>query len=295
MEGCTIQKLIYENLHGETAVFFHAPWVLCRVKGVGMSDVKVVAAEGAYQQGESITGLRRESRTVKVTLHLLAPSRQEMYRLRSELLGVLSPDKAFDGTNRARLLYENDFGRRWTWAVPESGLDWGERKQNAQPSLSLNFRCESPYWYGMTRQEAVFKARKAGFTLPMKTPLSLGSKVFVCRVSNGGNAGASAEIQISGAGESPALLNESTGKILQLVQPLPPGDTLRVDTDPARLQARILHADGSEENGFGLLSPESAVAGFGLQAGENRLRYIPDGDGSRSVIRVRWYDCWEGV
>ena len=48
-------------------------------------------------------------------------------------------------------------------------------------------------------------------------------------------------------------------------------------------------------DGFGLLSPESAVAGFGLQAGENRLRYIPDGDGSRSVIRVRWYDCWEGV
>ena len=77
--GCTIQKLIYENLHGETAVFFHAPWVLGRVKGVGMSDVKVVAAEGAYQQGESITGLRREGRTVKVTLHLLAPSRQEMY------------------------------------------------------------------------------------------------------------------------------------------------------------------------------------------------------------------------
>ena len=45
MEGCAIQKLIYENLHGETAVFFHAPWVLGRVKGVGMSDVKVVAAE----------------------------------------------------------------------------------------------------------------------------------------------------------------------------------------------------------------------------------------------------------
>ena len=276
-------------------MFFHAPWVLCRVRGVGMSDVKVVAAEGAYQQGESITSLRREGRTVKATLHLMASSRQEMYRLRSELLGILSPERAFDGTNRARLIYENDFGRRWTWAVPESGLDWGERKQNAQPSLSLNFRCESPYWYGMTRQEAVFKARKAGFTLPMKTPLSLGSKVFVCRVSNGGNAGASAEIQISGAGESPALLNESTGKILRLVQPLPPGDTLRVDTDPARLQARILHADGSEENGFGLLSPESAVAGFGLQAGENRLREQPHRDRSPSLIPVPWDDSGEGV
>lgn len=293
--GCAIQKLIYENLHGETAVFFHAPWVLGRVKGVGMSDVKVVAAEGAYQQGESITGLRREGRTVKVTLHLLAPSRQEMYRLRSELLGVLSPDKAFDGTRRARLLYENDFGRRWTWAVPESGLDWGERKQNAQPSLSLNFRCESPYWYGMTRQEAVFKAKKAGFTLPMKMPLGLGSKSFVCQVDSAGNAEAPAEIEITGAGEMPTLVNESTGEKICLVQPLPEGDTLVLDTDPARLKVRIRHGDGSEENGFGYLSPESSVAEFGLRPGENLLHYVPQGDGSRSVIRVRWYDCWEGV
>ena len=255
-------------------MFFHAPWVLGRVKGVGMSDVKVVAAEGAYQQGESITGLRREGRTVKVTLHLLAGSRQEMYRLRAELLGVLSPDKAFDGTRRARLIYENDFGRRWTWAVPESGLDWGERKQNAQPSLNLNFRCESPYWYGMTRQEAVFKAKKAGFTLPMKMPLGLGSKSFVCQVDSAGNAEAPAEIEITGAGEMPTLL---------------------LDTDPARLKVRIRHGDGSEENGFGYLSPESSVAEFGLRPGENLLHYVPQGDGSRSVIRVRWYDCWEGV
>lgn len=265
------------------------------MKGVGMSDVKVVAAEGAYQQGESITGLRREGRTVKVTLHLLAPSRQEMYRLRAELLGVLSPDKAFDGTRRARLLYENDFGRRWTWAVPESGLDWGQRKQNALPSLSLNFRCESPYWYGMTRQEAVFKAKKAGFTLPMKMPLGLGSKSFVCQVDSAGNAEAPAEIEITGAGEMPTLVNESTGEKIRLVQPLPEGDTLVLDTDPARLKVRIRHGDGSEENGFGYLSPESSVAEFGLRPGENLLHYVPQGDGSRSVIRVRWYDCWEGV
>ena len=72
-------------------MFFHAPWVLCRVRGVGMSSLRVTAAEGAYQQGESITGLRREGRTVKATLHLMAGSRQEMYRLRSELLGILNP------------------------------------------------------------------------------------------------------------------------------------------------------------------------------------------------------------
>ena len=141
----------------------------------------------------------------------------------------------------------------------------------------------------------MFKAKKAGFTLPMKMPLGLGSKSFVCQVDSAGNAEAPAEIEITGAGEMPTLVNESTGEKICLVQPLPEGDTLVLDTDPARLKVRIRHGDGSEENGFGYLSPESSVAEFGLRPGENLLHYVPQGDGSRSVIRVRWYDCWEGV
>ena len=43
------------------------------------------------------------------------------------------------------------------------------------------------------------------------------------------------------------------------------------------------------------LAAGAPVAEFGLRPGENLLHYVPQGDGSRSVIRVRWYDCWEGV
>lgn len=92
MEGCAIQKLIYENLARRDGRVFS-----CAVgagPGEGRGHERREGSgrrEGAYQQGESVTGLRREGRTVKVTLHLLAPSRQEMYRLRAELLGVPQP------------------------------------------------------------------------------------------------------------------------------------------------------------------------------------------------------------
>ena len=33
----------------------------------------------------------------------------------------------------------------------------------------------------------------------------------------------------------------------------------------------------------------------GLRPGENDIEYVPTGDRSRSVIRVRWYDTFEGV
>ena len=64
---------------------------------------------------------------------------------------------------------------------------------------------------------------------------------------------------------------------------------------PAALAVTLTHADGSEENAFGYLDPLSSVAAFGLRPGENDVEYVPVGDRSRSVIRVRWYDTFEGV
>lgn len=290
-----MQKLSYQNILGETVAFYHAPFVFCKARGLGMSDVDVSASAGAYQQGESVTTLRREGRRVKLTLHLMASDREALYRLRSQLLGVLSPDKAFDGVNRAKLIYENDYGRRWTWAVPESGLDWGERKRNVHPLLTLNFRCESPFWYGLSSHEVSFRARENGVTLPMRFPFTLGSKVFSLTARNNGQAEAPVTVQIDGKGENPELWNDTTGAAIKLIAPLPSGDRLTVITDPAALSVTILHADGSEESGFGLLDPTASVAGFTLKPGDNALRYVPGGSASESVIRVSWYDRYEGA
>lgn len=290
-----MQKLTYQNILGERAEFYHEPYVLCKLRGVGMSDVKITAVNGAYQQGESVTALRREGRKVKLTLHLMAASRAEMYQLRSRLLEILSPDRAFDGINRARLIYENDYGRRWTWAAPESGLDWGDRKQNAHPSLTLSFRCESPYWFSLGRSESAFGARGDGLTLAVQLPFKLGSKVFGQTARNGGHADAPVVVTIAGQGETPTLINDRTGAQIKLISQLPSGDVLTVNTDPAELGVTVTRANGTVESGFGLLDPTSAVAGFQLKPGDNPLRYVPDGEASQSRITVSWYDRFEGV
>ena len=78
-------------------------------------------------------------------------------------------------------------------------------------------------------------------------------------------------------------------------------DYVYVDTfaqqvrDPAALAVTLTREDGSGENAFGYLDPLSSVAAFGLRPGENDIEYVPTGDRSRSVIRVRWYDTFEGV
>ena len=289
-----MQKLIYENIRGEQAVFLHAPYVLCSLRGMGLSDVKVSASSGAYQQGESLFGLRREKRTVQVTLHVMAASRQEMYQLRSRLCGILSPGLAFDGQRRARLIYQNDYGTWWTWAVPEGGLNWGKRVMDVQPSVTVDFVCESPYWYGQT-SAALLTGTSGGLILPMTFPFTLGKRSTEVSLMNLGQTDAPVTIRMTGTGETPTLTNLRSGAALKLVQPLPVGDVLTLCTEPGSLRAEIIRGDGRVENGFGLLDPSSSLLAFTLLPGVNQLQYCSAEETARTVVRVEWNDCYEGV
>ena len=115
------------------------------------------------------------------------------------------------------------------------------------------------------------------------------------RVTNEGSAFAPCVVTVEGSGETPALVNRTTGAALRLTSPLPYGERLTIRTDPAALAVTLTREDGSAENAFGYLDPLSSVAAFGLRPGENDIEYVPTGDRSRSVIRVRWYDTFEGV
>ncbi len=291
-----MQRLTYINLRGESVVFgYGAPWLLRSVKGLGMCENNLTLSSGSGQNGSTLQSMRREEREITAVIQLLGADRTDMYRQRETLCRRLSPDLAADGEKRARLLYENDAGAWWTWAIPCGDLDWGSRFMDIHTGLNVRFTCESPFLYGKEPNEVVFKQTRGGFKLPFSFPLQLGAQSFDMVVTNAGSAESPVTVTIDGCGETPALENLTTGTSLSLITSLPQGDRLTIQTDPSDLSVWITRADGTEENAFGFLDPLSSVSAFVLRPGENRLAYVPDGDKSRSVIRVKWYDAYEGV
>ena len=213
-----MQKLIYQNLRGERVVFALEPYVLASVRGLGMCGVDKATSRGSMQQGQTFTALRRDARTVDATISILARSRAELYALREALCGALSIDKAMDGEKRARLIYENDHGSWWTWAVPEGNVDWKGRACDAHVNIKLSFACESAFLYGIAPNAVTFQRRRSGFRLPMRMPLTLGSNRFSQTAQNRGHAYAPVTITILSDGEIPCLVNRSTGARLALVR-----------------------------------------------------------------------------
>lgn len=291
-----MQRITYINLRGEQAAFGRGgPWLLRSVRGLGTCENELTLTSGGMENGARIQAFRREERIVTAQVQLLAESRADLYRRRVELCRLLSPDLGAQGAQRARLIYENDLGAWWTWAVPLGGLDWGARVGDIHTGLNVRFQCESPFFFGREAREAVFRQTGGGLRLPGGLPLRLGSQVFHMRVVNEGSAFAPCVVTVEGSGETPAMENRSTGALLRMVAPLATGERLTINTDPAALSATLTHADGSGENAFGYLDPTSALSDFGLRPGENELVYLPAGDRSRSVIRVSWHDTFEGV
>jgi hypothetical protein len=218
-----------------------------------------------------------------------------MYTLRRQLCGVLASWKAFDGMNRAKIIYENDSGRWWTWAIPEAGLEFENRLANYQTDIPLTFRCESPYWYSLTKSSITLAYSGEGFTLPFDFSISFGSQDFSKVVQNLGQTHAPVEIIIEGHGETPSLLNADTGARMKITSPLATGYVLAINTDPAQLSATVQDNEGNVASAFGLLDVQSPLTAFTLRPGANRLLYEPGGTAALSRITVRWYAQYEGV
>lgn len=289
-----MQQLTYVNVLGEKVDFYQAPYIFCRAEGLGPTTPEIATVAGAYQPGATVRNMLRGSRNLDLTLHIKGLSRQEMYRYRQQLSGVLAADKAFDGVNCAKLYYENDNGRWWTWAVPQEGPSDGKRFSHYLTSLTLSLLCESAYWFSTGQRTAAFLYSGEGFDFPFSFPVSFGSRDYAQEVTNGGQVAAPVEVVIEGCGETPSLLNETTGQRLKLTAALPAGAALYINTDPARLAATLTDGDG-EHSAFGLLDVASPLSAFTLRPGVNRLVYEPGGAASLSNIKLAWYDRFEGV
>ena len=290
-----MQKLTYINLRNEQIVFHLAPYVLKSITGLGLPDVEYETIRGVYQQGDTTAGYRRAARPVSVTFSLLGTSREQMYAARVQLQAILSPDRASYGTDRAKIIYENDYGRWQTCAVPDGGLEATSRIRDAQPNMKLTFRCECPYWFAMTEDEAEFSYTESGFTLPFRLPIRFGRRDFSRDAYNTGHVDAPVQIWIVCKGETPRLVNSSTGTAIAMSSAVPEGYTIYLNTDPAQLDARITDPDGNESGAFGRLSLDTPLAEFVLRPGLKKLVYESGGASARSICRVRWRSAYEGV
>ncbi len=290
-----MQKLTYINLHGDTLVFTSAPpYILEHVSGLGRPPIKVLTSRGVWQQGDTPERISLDARIVDLQFHIQGASRADLYAQREALMTALASPRVFDGEKQGRLIYENDHGSWWCYAIPEE-TNPEKRLQNWFLSAKLPFRCASPYWMTEDTHHATLQMGNGGLRLPFSFPIKLGTSSFSGTVINQGQVDAPLIIDIYGSGETPGIVNHTTGAQLTVSKPVALGETLRMNTDPNVLSVTLIAADGSQTPAHGYLSLDSALRAFVLRPGENQLEYLPSAPSTASRVQLAWQTRLEAV
>lgn len=292
-----MQELRYINLAGESVTFGASPpYILAHIEGTQGTSIDRKTVRGARQHGAQTTMALRSDRKLSLTINLFTLGRSEMYREREALCSLLSASKAFDEDSgqRARVVYTNNLGSWWTWAMPTGAPAWADRVKDIHPALKLGFECDSPYWFSMEESKGGFDVATEGFHFPLRFPLRFSSRSLSAILVCAGHTPTPVMITVQGEGEKPALINRTTGKELRLTTPIQQGSTLRISTDEDDLYV-LLEKDGVQTNAYGLLDVTTPLSGFLLAPGENEIVYEAGGASAKTAITLRWHDRFEGV
>lgn len=294
-----MQKLTYINAYGDSVVFGGDPPQLLRsVSGFSRPDGKIVTVQGAYQDGTTVQRVQLPARKVKLTFDLPNHSdREAMYRTKAEIERVLSTGRCFrqDTGEMGMLVYQNDIGTWRIKALPDGAITWGTRFLNQIIKNKLNFSCPDPYLADDTLNTATLKMGNGGLILPNTFPFSLGVAQFTGQLVNSGSVESPCEIAIYGTGDTPAVVNHTTGARLIISETLTTGDVMHINTDPNALECYIVHPDGSREDAFGWMDPTIAITGFQLIPGTNSVEYVPSAPTQQSRATIIWRSRVEGI
>lgn len=292
-----MQKVTYVNAYGESVVFGREPPVLLRsVSGFSRPDASIVSTQSAYQAGASLQRIQLPTRSVQVQFEIMPQeSREALYQERMRIERALASGRAVKNGRTGMLIYENDAGKWQIDAVPDGTIAYGKRICNAIAENKVSFTCPDPYLLSGEEQSVQMRMGSGGFALPAKLPIKLGSRKFRATISNDGTADAPLTITIYGTGETPTLINHTTGAKLIVSKTIATGEQLVIRTNPATLACELHRSDGTTEDAFGYLDPTVAVSAFLLAPGANDVEYVPSVASTGSRVKIEWRSRYEGV
>lgn len=290
-----MQKLVYVPPDGdynnaqECVVLTAAePFVLATAKGLGGVETNLLTASVVGMNGSYYQGSRIASRQVQCTVYVDGKSREDMYRQRCRLIGLLTPSQGL-GT----LYYTNDYISVKTSAVPSLPPDFTERIRNYNKA-DITFWCPSPDWISLeTKYISIGYVDGAGFTLPFQFPISFAMLRNEISIDYQGSSPAPVEITVIGPATNPALKNVKTGGEIGLLgKSLEANEQLVINTERGNKSVRLLK-NGITTDAFQYINPQSVF--WELKPGINRIIYSSDDDSELTHMDICYSERYSGV
>ena len=285
-----MQKLIYVPPNSTEQVVLTAakPFILSTVSGLGGMESDMIYSQVVGMDGVFYHGSRKKARPVKCTVYVKGKTREDMYRQRMKIIGLLRAE-----SDVGTLYYTNDHISVKIGAVPCLPPDFAERIKNYNKA-DLQFFCPLPLWQSLeSKTVSIARLEGIGFQLPFQFPITFAHIRNQIVVDNGGTAPAPVTITVKGPGVNPAITNRTTGKTIALDnKTLDSDESLIINTQRGHKSVKLLK-NGTLSDGFHYIDPASDF--WELVVGKNEIVYSNDNNAEAASIVITYNECFEGV
>lgn len=237
--------------------------------------------EGASQYGKTITGRRYSNRTVTLTGHILADSKEQMRARMRALQKVVAPSHGFylvaDGQWRLEVTADStlDFAQGWYLSNNTDMAKW-----------QITGTCANPFWQGVNDIQASLATWTRDFHFPKVNPMGqrftfghrLKQRIVPVMSDSDVSCGMAITMEaIDGTIVNPMLENLETGERFQLRGTIPAGDKVDITTTFGSKSVR------DKEGNNWLYKVDLTSDWLQMPPGLSRFRYEYDDDSTGSL------------
>jgi hypothetical protein len=276
-----MQSLTFTNSNGEnTLISMARPFLLNSIEGT----------EAVRKIGDSF-----EKRYINIVVHIHANQNESIFDLRRHLTKIFNPD-----LGEGVLHYEYDGkvleikAKADTPPIFPSGSE--NRLQKYQKAL-ITLVSENPIWTSEEFNISTFNTPVTPlFQFPLeslKNSIEFGYENKFYSVLNDGDLPSPFYLEVSGEIEIALIFNKSNNGLIKITKGLNVGEKLVIDTGVYGQEVTLVKTDGSMQNGFEYLSPESSL--WKLDTGINEIEYTVKNNSRFSSIKLKWKTQYLGI
>lgn len=282
-----MRKIIFTNSRGQSIEFYHKPFLIESLTGIGGADTDLQTQKAPYQHGTTFVDQLMDALEPSIEIVITETDLEKIQAYRDEITRVCNPS-----LGEGLLELEHNGKTVQAHAAIDGSPSFPDKGDSPFQRCMINFYCPNGFWLSPSiEEEPTFETI---FEFPFEGTFEMGIQRDNRIIDNDSDVASPLQIEFYGEAVNPKIENLTTGEYIKVNQTLAENEVMKIDTTPGQKSVVFEDLDtGEQRNVFNWIDLESTF--FQLVIGENEIEYTADSDIQGADVNIYWQKQYVGV
>jgi hypothetical protein len=283
-------KITFQSANGDFVEYFASNYKLVDFTGFD-AEIELNGEDVPFGDGQMIDTERVPKRAISINLNILGNS---FIDIRENSLRYLKKIHAKNYMGFGKLICDVATNKYYINVKPENVVENNELGSgNKYLRVRCDYRAFDPWFYDYTATTLNLVSNVAGFDVPMDLPWGGGSTGDTRSIVNDGDIDMPFMLVVTGYVDTPILIDNTHGFIIQYDGIVGTGETLVIDTTIGNPTATLIDIDGNSTNVLDKINDDSYI--FNFEVGTTSITYWDIFTSGSPTVSLTYRRMYNGI